>query len=101
MARALDELALVGVATNQGFHRRLLADPSFREGDIDIQFLERRTDLLEAELDHGLELDLVLAAALAEHQARQAHRPVVAEGTGAARGAWARQAKLEGLRTTL
>jgi acetyl-CoA carboxylase biotin carboxylase subunit len=98
MERALDELVLVGVSTNQGFHRRLFADPSFRAGEIDIQFLERRTDLLEAELDRAVELDLVIAAALAEHEARQAHRPVVAEGTGAATGAWARQARLDALR---
>ena len=32
MRRALDELALLGVATNQGFHRRLLADRAFQDG---------------------------------------------------------------------
>ena len=32
MARALDELAIVGVATNQGFHRRLMADAAFQAG---------------------------------------------------------------------
>ncbi len=98
MERALDELVLVGVSTNQGFHRRLLADPSFRAGEIDIQFLERRPDLLEAGLDRGLELDLVIAAALAEHDARQAHRPVAGEAPGARTGAWVRQARVEGLR---
>ena len=46
MVRALDELVVVGVATNQAFHRRLLADPAFRAGDIDIQFLDRRADLV-------------------------------------------------------
>ena len=50
MVRALDELVLSGVATNQGFHRRLLADPAFREGDIDVQFLERHADLLQPTL---------------------------------------------------
>ena len=51
MARALDELVVVGVATNQAFHRRLMADPAFRAGEIDIQFLERRPDLLAPALD--------------------------------------------------
>jgi hypothetical protein len=41
MRRALDELVLTGVATNQGFHRRLMADPAFQAGEIDIQFLNR------------------------------------------------------------
>ena len=48
MVRALDELVIVGVATNQAFQRRLLADPAFRAGDIDIQFLDRRPDLRRA-----------------------------------------------------
>ena len=50
MTHALDELVVVGVATNQAFHRRLMADPAFQKGEIDIQFLERRADLLRPEL---------------------------------------------------
>ena len=96
MARALDELVLVGVSTNQGFHRRLLADAAFRAGEIDIEFLDRRTDLLAPGADPVLELDLALTAALAEHEAREIHRPVVSEAT--ATSAWGRQARLDGLR---
>jgi len=97
MARALDELTLVGVATNQGFHRRLLADAAFRAGQIDIQFLDRRTDLLEPAPDPGLDRDLAIAAALAEDEARQVRRPLVGDAAATA-AAWARQARLEGLR---
>ena len=96
MARALDELVLVGVSTNQGFHRRLLADAAFRAGEIDIEFLDRRTDLLAPGADPVLELDLAVAATLAEHDAREVHRPVVSEAT--ATSAWGRQARLDGLR---
>jgi acetyl-CoA carboxylase biotin carboxylase subunit len=97
MSRALDELILVGVGTNQGFHRRLFADPAFRAGEIDIQFLDRRADLLEPAAGPDLELDLAVAAALAEDEARRARRPVVgdAQTTGAM---WAHQARLDGLR---
>jgi acetyl-CoA carboxylase biotin carboxylase subunit len=98
MARALDELILVGVATNQGFHRRLLADPAFAAGDIDIQFLDRRTDLLAPVSDPGLDRDLAIAAALAEEEARQARRPAVAVGSASSGTGWARQARLDGLR---
>ncbi len=98
MVRALDELVLVGVATNQGFHRRLFRDAAFRAGEIDIQFLDRRTDLLEPAPDPVLERDLAIAAALAEDEARQARRPVVADGTSPSDAAWARQARLDGLR---
>ncbi len=97
MRRALDELALVGVATNQGFHRRLLADPSFQEGDIDIQFLERRPDLVAPTLSDAEVTDLAIAAAIAEDAARHSRKPVVADGERGG-GAWARQARLDGLR---
>ena len=45
MARALDELRHRR-ATNQAFHRRLMADPAFRTGEIDIQFLDHRPERL-------------------------------------------------------
>jgi acetyl-CoA carboxylase biotin carboxylase subunit len=96
MRRALDELSIVGVATNQGFHRRLLGDPAFRAGEIDIQFLERRPDLVAPALDEAELLDLAVAAALAEDDARRSRRPSVAEGDHDA-SAWLRHARLEGL----
>jgi acetyl-CoA carboxylase biotin carboxylase subunit len=97
MTQALDELVVVGVATNQAFHRRLMADADFRKGDIDIQFLERRADLLAQSVSPNRILDLAVAAALAEDHARQARRPGASGETGAA-SEWARQARSEGLR---
>jgi acetyl-CoA carboxylase, biotin carboxylase subunit len=96
MARALDELVIVGVATNQGFHRRLMADAAFREGDIDIQFLDRRPDLLQPDAAAGAVLDFAVAAALAEDEARRSRVPAVAADDHASEG-WLRQARLEGL----
>jgi acetyl-CoA carboxylase, biotin carboxylase subunit len=97
MRRALDELAVLGVATNQGFHRRLLADPAFAAGDIDIQFLERRPDLAQPTMDQETAVRLAVAAALAEDDARRSRRPVV--GTDGENGAggegWMRQARRE------
>jgi len=97
MRRALDELILVGVGTNQGFHRRLFADAAFRAGEIDIQFLDRRTDLLEPGADPTLDRDFVIAAALAEEEARRVRRPAVTDGTATAGAEWARQARLDAL----
>jgi acetyl-CoA carboxylase biotin carboxylase subunit len=97
MSQALNELVITGVATNQAFHRRLLADPAFRRGEIDIQFLERRSDLLQP--DHSADniRSLAIAAALAEDEARQSRRPAVpAESTSG--GEWGRQARSEALR---
>ena len=95
MTQALDELVVVGVATNQAFHRRLMADPEFRKGEIDIQFLERRADLLAQSVDPRRLLDLAVAAALAEDHSRQARRPPATAET-ASPSEWARQARSEG-----
>jgi acetyl-CoA carboxylase, biotin carboxylase subunit len=97
MAQALDELVVVGVATNQVFHRRLMADQAFRKGEIDIQFLERRQDLLGTGSSSGRAQHLAVAAALAEDEARLTRRPVIAADSGGG-NEWARQARSEGLR---
>ena len=97
MSQALDELVVVGVATNQAFHRRLMADAEFTKGEIDIQFLERRADLLAQSVDPRRLLDLAVAAALAEDHSRHARRPA-ATTEGGSPSEWARQARSEGLR---
>jgi acetyl-CoA carboxylase biotin carboxylase subunit len=97
MSRALDELVVSGVATNQGFHRRLMADPEFREGDIDVQFLERRGDLMQPVLSDSDALRLAIGAALAEDDARRSRRPAVSPDDAGESG-WQRRARSEGLR---
>jgi acetyl-CoA carboxylase biotin carboxylase subunit len=97
MTQALDELVVIGVATNQAFHRRLMADETFRRGEIDIQFLERRVDLLSPAPSPARIHELAVAAALAEDQARHSRRPVVATDPGVT-SEWTRQARSEGLR---
>jgi acetyl-CoA carboxylase biotin carboxylase subunit len=97
MSQALNELVITGVATNQAFHQRLMADPAFRRGEIDIQFLERRSDLMAPEPSPGRIHDLAVAAALAENEARQGRRPVVTSDAGSV-SEWARQGRSEALR---
>jgi len=41
MQRAIEELVISGVTTNQELHRRLLANPALQAGDFNIHFLER------------------------------------------------------------
>jgi acetyl-CoA carboxylase biotin carboxylase subunit len=101
MQQALDELVITGVATNQAFHRRLLADSEFQRGDIDIQFLDRHPNLLAPAKSPDRMLDLAVAAALAEDEARGSRRPATASNGGAEPASpseWARQARVEGLR---
>ncbi len=98
MLRALSELIVLGVGTNQGFHRRLLSDPSFQAGDIDIQFLDRRPDLLTAPHDPHLVKVIALAAALAEDEARRSRAPAVSGAEGHAQpSAWIRAARRDAL----
>ncbi len=96
MRRALEELVIVGVGTNQGFHERLMQDPAYCRGEVDIQFLDRRPDLaVAAEL--GGNLGVIVAAALAEEAARRAGKPTVA-AEGYAASEWTRLALRDGLR---
>ena len=97
MRRALQELVVVGVATNQSFHLRLLGDRAFLEGDIDSQFLDRRTDLMQPREEPPQMIALAVAAALAEEAARQSRKPIPADGSSNS-GGWTRIARLEGLR---
>jgi pyruvate carboxylase len=97
MRRALDELIVTGLATNQAFHRRLLRDEAFLRSEIDSQFLDRRPDLLEAAPDNDRVTALAIAAALAEEEARQSQRPAVAD-EAAGSSQWLGAARREGLR---
>ena len=97
MRRALEELIVVGIGTNQGFHTRLFADESFVKGDVDIQFLDRRPDLAAAGPDPARTLPMAVAAALLEDERRHGLRLSVADG-GAGASAWAQAGRREALR---
>jgi acetyl-CoA carboxylase biotin carboxylase subunit len=96
MGRALRELVVCGVATNQAFHLRLLADPEFLASRIDSQFLDRRPDLLQAAPDEERMASLAVAAALAEAEVRQSRRPLVQQQSGM-QSRWLQAARIEGL----
>lgn len=101
MQRALAELVIVGVATNVPFQRRLLADPDFIAGAIDIQFLERRPDLLGVPSSEDEVVRLAIATALLEEQRRRLRKPasLAASGSVAApASAWRLAARRDGLR---
>ncbi|MGQ0702495.1 MAG: acetyl-CoA carboxylase biotin carboxylase subunit [Gemmatimonadales bacterium] len=101
MQRALDELVLTGLATNVGFLRRLLDHPDFRQGEIDIQFLDRHPELLAGTPNPERELAVVVAAALAEHGrsgGQAAGRSEAGDGTDQDPGpAWLQAARRDAL----
>ena len=67
------------------------------DGEIDIQFLDRRPDLVQPGLSPDLATRLTIAAALAEDDARRSRRPTVADGRNES-SIWLERARLEGLR---
>jgi acetyl-CoA carboxylase biotin carboxylase subunit len=97
MRRALHELLVVGVATNVPFHLALLEDPDFRAGKVDIQFLERRADLLEPTLDRALLTRLAVTAALLEERRRTARRTTAASTESEHNPAWRAAARRDAL----
>jgi acetyl-CoA carboxylase biotin carboxylase subunit len=99
MRRALDELLIVGLPTSQAFHRRVMDDPVFRSGAYDISYFERvGLSLIEAPPDESALRHAALAAALAEHEWRQAAVALAAPGAGPSGSAWLRAARQQGLR---
>lgn len=100
MRRALDETVVVGVATNIPFHRRLFSDPAFVAGEMDIQMLERRADLLQSAPADAEVLRLAVAGALLEDARRSARLPGGGGVTATASppSAWRDAARREGLR---
>lgn len=70
MARALAELRIVGVETSTSFHRRVMAEPDFRAGDVTIRYLDEHDDLVQPMRDEELMRAAAVAAALLEDEAR-------------------------------
>jgi acetyl-CoA carboxylase biotin carboxylase subunit len=98
MARALDELVIVGVPTSQPFHRRVMRDPRFRSGDYDIEYLETGgMELLGGQPEDSAVEMAAVAAVLAQELERANPRPVDA-GSDRRESLWLRAARLEGVK---
>ena len=101
MQRALRELVIVGLPTSQAFHLRVMDEPLFRRGEVDITYLERvGTELLARQLPPELARPLAaVAALLAEERRAAAHPPAPSDGRGARESStWVQTARRESLR---
>jgi acetyl-CoA carboxylase biotin carboxylase subunit len=77
MRRALRELTIVGISSSQAFHLRVMDDPEFQRGDVDVTYFERAGARL---LAGGVRSELVrpltvVAALLAEERRATASAP--------------------------
>ncbi len=70
MARALDELVLVGVPTSAPFHRRVMRHEAFLRGELSVRFVEDHPELTAAAVDAETLGVVAAAAALLEDDAR-------------------------------
>jgi acetyl-CoA carboxylase, biotin carboxylase subunit len=89
MKRALAELRVVGVDTSAPFHLRVMDEPDFRAGRLDIRYLERHeAALLGPRHDEETLRAAALAAALLEDEARTTRRGARMGSPTAGRGGW-------------
>jgi acetyl/propionyl-CoA carboxylase alpha subunit len=82
LSLALRDLELDGLETNRDLLQAVLEDAAFRDGDVDVHFLERRPDLRDAVLPDPVRWRHAAAAAfcLLEERARRSLVPVRAAG---------------------
>jgi acetyl-CoA carboxylase, biotin carboxylase subunit len=90
LRRALAEFRIVGVDTSIRFHRRLMKEPEFRAGALDIQYLERHPELTRPDAPEELLRAVALTAALLEEEERNRRgiQRVAGGGSGAPGSAW-------------
>ena len=89
MARALDELVVVGVDTSAPFHREVMDEADFQNGDLSIRYVEDHPDLVNGERDEAHLRAAALAAALLEEEDRVRHRtPRIGAGSREGMSAW-------------
>ena len=73
LRRGLRELVIVGIPSSQAFHLRVMDDPDFQRGDVDITYLERvGARLLSQQLRPELARPLAVVAALLADERRAA-----------------------------
>ncbi len=100
MRQALRELVIVGLPTSQAFHLRVMEDPDFQRGELDITYLERvGPRLLGVPPAPALLRAVAVTAALLADERRSAGRVrPVADGRAGDLSPWGQLARRDGLR---
>jgi len=98
----LSELVIVGLPTSQPFHLRVMDDPEFLKGEIDIKYLERAgARVLAAPPRAGVERAMAVAAAMVADQARDRPPPSSLTARPPESSGWTQAGRLEALRDGL
>jgi acetyl-CoA carboxylase biotin carboxylase subunit len=98
MRRALRELVIVGLPTSQAFHLRVMDDPAFQRGELDISYVERiGLAQLGAETRPELVRPIAVVASLLAEERRAVARPLTARPPDRLT-AWVVEGLREGLR---
>jgi acetyl-CoA carboxylase, biotin carboxylase subunit len=88
MERALAELRIVGVQTSTPFHRRVMAEPSFRAGDVTIRYLDEHPELAAMDVTEDVLRMSAVAAALLEEESRTRRSAQRIDAPAAAGSRW-------------
>jgi acetyl-CoA carboxylase biotin carboxylase subunit len=102
MRRALRELVIVGLPTSQAFHLRVMDDPAFERGEIDVTYVDRLDPTGPVrELPPDLVRPLAITAALLADMQRTRAVPPIPAATPTLPGGpspWVTTGLREGLR---
>jgi acetyl-CoA carboxylase biotin carboxylase subunit len=88
MSRSLAELRIAGVATTVPFHRRVMVEPDFRAGNVNIRYIDEHPELLACGADERTLRAAALGAALLEDEARTGRAAPRIDGGNASRSGW-------------
>jgi acetyl-CoA carboxylase biotin carboxylase subunit len=100
MRRALEDLVILGVPTSREFHLRVMREPEFGAGRLDIGYWDRiGRGLMEQQPDDALAEDAAIAAALLEEERRTGARAAGADQPrGAGPDGWIAAGRRDALR---
>jgi acetyl/propionyl-CoA carboxylase alpha subunit len=90
------------VPTSRDFHQRVMREPRFIKGEIDIDYWEKTGKaLMAAPADAGLIEDAAIAAALLEEERRAEAQTRGGADSPKSGSSWANEGRREGLRLAL
>jgi len=99
MRCALSELVIVGLPTSQAFHLRVMDDPAFQRGEVDITYIDTvGTQLAAAAPPATHERAVAVAAAILAEERRMTAHPAAPGVDGGGESGWLHAARREGLR---